>query len=185
MGRHAKPRRFTLVHRAISSGSSEDRREPGEAWGHELPEQGYLVQDALERTDTDTLRRCLEAMRRQLMSEQTDEPVRITREMVQHTVDYVLSGQLEEVEDTDLGAIVLMLRGYLTVLADEAESLLDTGRAVVREMTGRARRVADEEGVPSRATARHVARTARDLLHLLAIEGWWAARAKSRESARA
>lgn len=69
MGRHAKPRRFVLVRRAHPSGGSNDLGVAGGSLGHELPEQGHLVEYALEATDTATRRRFLEVMRRQLVSE--------------------------------------------------------------------------------------------------------------------
>ncbi|MFF4701130.1 DUF6415 family natural product biosynthesis protein [Streptomyces chattanoogensis] len=183
MGRHAKPRRFTLVRRALPSGGSDDRRVAGEAWGHELPEQGYLIQDALEATDTGTLRRFLEAMRSQLVSEQAGTPVRITPEAIRQTADYVFSGHLDKVDDAELTATVLTLRGYLTALVDEAEGFLDGGRAVVREMVGRARAIADEDDGPNRRLAQHAAATTRDLLSLLEQEGWQGADAREAVSA--
>ncbi|MEX2984278.1 hypothetical protein [Streptomyces sp. C36] len=114
MGKHAKPRRFTLVRRALPSGGSDDRRVAGEAWGHELPKLGYLVEDTLEATDTGTLRRFLEAMRRQLVSEQASTPVRITPEAIRQTADYVVSSHLDDVDDAELTATVLTLHGYLS-----------------------------------------------------------------------
>ncbi|MEV5136215.1 hypothetical protein AB0K71_15905 [Streptomyces syringium] len=122
-------------------------------------------------------------MRRQLVSEQAGTPVRITPETIRQTADYVFSGHLNEVEDAELMATVLTLRGYLSALADEAEVLLDGGRVVVRELLGRARAVADEDGCANLLIAQHAAATARDLLSLLEREGWDGA--DSREAASA
>lgn len=124
-------------------------------------------------------------MRRQHAEEQAGKPVRITPEAIRQTTDYVLSSHLDVAQDSELGATVPTLRGYLAALADEAEAQLDTGRVVVREMVRRARDVADDECRPSRASARHAAQTTRDLLALLTREGWDGTPAEPKERASA
>lgn len=185
MARHAKRRRFVLVARRSTAESVGDRRAPGAAWEHELPQRGFAISPQAKPPDADTVRRLLGAMRRQLLAEQAGRPIHITAESVQQTVDYVLSGHLDTMTDAELGATVLTLRGYLGALADEAESVLDTGRVVVREMVQRTRAVADEEGTPDCAGARRAAATARDLLMLLKLDGWQEGRAEPEEAASA
>ncbi|WP_028810954.1 DUF6415 family natural product biosynthesis protein [Streptomyces flavidovirens] len=182
MARHAKRRvSFSIVPRGLALRGSADRRETGSAWGHALPERGFAVSEEVQ-PDTDLLLRFLDAMRRQQVQDRGSEPATpITAEAIQQTADYVLSSHLDKAEDGELNATVLTLQGYLSALAQEAEAQLDTGRAVVREMVNRARTLADEECQPSRKSARHAAQTARDLLALLAREGWKASPADSKE----
>lgn len=122
-------------------------------------------------------------MRRQQVEESGDGPVHITVEAIQQTADYVLSTYLDQAEDGELDATILTLQGYLSALAQEAETQLDMGRIVVREMVTRARAVASEECRPSRKSARSAAQTTRDLLALLTREGWGTSTAETREPA--
>ncbi len=181
MARHAKRRAsFSLIPRNLGRRGDADHRKPGSAWGHRLPERGFAASDEVE-PDTDLLRQFLNAMRRQQVEECGDGPVPITVETIQQTTDYVLSRHLDEAQDGELDATVLTLQGYLSALAQEAETQLDTGRAVVREMVSRARAVAAEECRPSRKSARLAAHTARDLLALLTREGWGACQVEPEE----
>ncbi|MGY5137372.1 DUF6415 family natural product biosynthesis protein [Streptomyces nigrescens] len=91
---------------------------------------------------------------------------------MQQTIECVLGGHLDGQSGADLEMSVLMLRGYLTTMADQAEGDLDTGRAVFRETLRRAHRLAAEKYVPSALAARRLAQTIRDLLILLRFEGW-------------
>lgn len=172
MASHVKRRAFySLVPRGPALRRSSDRRESGSAWGHALPERGFAVSEEVQ-PDTDLLLRFLDAMRRQQVEERGSGPAPITVEAIQRTADYVLTSHLDTAQDGELDATVLMLQGYLSALAQEAEAQLDTGRVVVREMVSRARALADEECRPSRRSARDAAQTARDLLALLTGEGW-------------
>ncbi|PCG86332.1 hypothetical protein CIB93_08815 [Streptomyces sp. WZ.A104] len=137
-----------------------------------LPERGFAVSPSAGAPDTESLRRFLEAMRRQHAEESAGKTVLITPEAISQTADYVLSHHLNVAQGGDLDATAQTLRGYLAALADEAEAHLDTGRIVVREMVGRARSEADEEHQPSLAGVRRAAKTARDLLALMTREGW-------------
>ncbi|MER6380738.1 DUF6415 family natural product biosynthesis protein [Streptomyces sp. NPDC001127] len=177
MARHAKRSRFSLAtfrSRPSSAGQADvlaDRRVPGAACDHQPVD---LVSAALEKTDDDTLRQFLGALR-SWQVEESDEPVRITRETVRTTTDYVLSSHFDAVPDAEAEHTISTLRGFLTALADAAEADLDTGRVVVREVIRRARSVSGKELHPSKANARHAAETARDMLTLLEQEGWGAA----------
>ncbi|MFB8020026.1 hypothetical protein ACFC36_15870 [Streptomyces rubiginosohelvolus] len=172
MGKHAKPRAFTLFRRNASSGASAERRTPGESWIWDTSQRGDLTEGS---KDSDTLRRFLDGLRRQVVLDQGDAPLRITPEAVWQTSNYVLSSHLDEVRDEDLHATVLTMQGFLDALADAADSYLDTGRIVVREMIERARAATDKPGWSNRRLARHAAVTACELLSLLEREGWQAA----------
>ncbi|MFB7645750.1 hypothetical protein ACFC0S_00685 [Streptomyces sp. NPDC056084] len=169
MARHAKRRTFSVIPRGLGQRRPAESRERGSAWAYPLAERGFAAAGDVE-PETDLLRRFLDAMRRQ-QAEECDGPVRITVEAIQQTAEYVLSRHLDEAQDADLGATLLTLQGHLSALAEVAERQLDTGRVVVRELIRRARAVADEECRPSRASARHAAQTAQELLDLLVREG--------------
>ncbi|WKU46712.1 hypothetical protein Q3V23_23090 [Streptomyces sp. VNUA116] len=168
MARHAKRRAsFSLIPRGLGSRGSVDKRAPGSSWEYSLPEHGFAVSEEAQ-PDSELLRRFLDAMRRQQVEECDGRPLPITAEAIRQTANYVLSSHFDEAQDGELDATVLTLQGYLTVLAQEAETHLDTGRVVVRETVCRARAVADEEHQPSRRNARNAAQAAHDLLALLA-----------------
>ncbi|MQS34279.1 DUF6415 family natural product biosynthesis protein [Streptomyces katsurahamanus] len=120
--------------------------------------------------ETDLLRGLLEAMRRDLAAEAAQ--VRVTVAAVEKSIEYLLSSHVGQVEESELGAAVVTLRGYLAALVEDAESVLDDGRVVVRAMVDRARGVAGREGGQNSAEVREAAKTARDLLALLRREGW-------------
>ncbi|WP_143201146.1 DUF6415 family natural product biosynthesis protein [Streptomyces uncialis] len=91
---------------------------------------------------------------------------------IEQSIEYLLSNHLDQVEEGELDAAVITLRGYLTALVDEADAVLDSGRVVVRAMVDRARGVAGRESGQNRAEVREAAKTARDLLALMRREGW-------------
>ncbi|MBA2813306.1 hypothetical protein E0500_039835 [Streptomyces sp. KM273126] len=155
---------------------------PGAACDHQPVD---LVTAALEKTDDDLLRQFLGALRRWQVVEESDEPVRITRETVRTTADYVLSSHFDAVTDAETGHTVTTLRGFLAALADAAEADLDTGRVVVREVIRRARSVSSTDFHASKANARHAAETARDIFALLEREGWSATPEVAKEAASA
>ncbi|MFD7015860.1 DUF6415 family natural product biosynthesis protein [Streptomyces sp. NPDC059928] len=184
MARHAKRRTtFSIVPRGLGWRGPTENRERGSAWTQPLPERGFAVSED-GTPETDLLKRFLDAMRRQQAAESGDAPVRITVEAIQQTADYVLSSHLDQAQDSDLDATLLTLQGHLAALAEVAETQLDVGRVVVREMVTRARALADDVRRPSRTNARYAAQTARDLLSLLTREGWDTA-AESKEPASA
>jgi hypothetical protein len=136
MGRHAKNSRFSLLLRARPRGDRTDRldehRVPGAAWGHQSADP---VSVALGRPDDETLHRFLEALRSWQL-EESDEPIRITRETVHRTTEYVLSTHFDTVSDQDTGHTLSALRGFLLALAETAERDFDIGRIVLRELVG-------------------------------------------------
>ncbi|MFJ1593048.1 hypothetical protein ACIOD0_22810 [Kitasatospora albolonga] len=171
MGKHAKPRTFTLFYLTAASGGSAERRTPGESWVWETSRRGDLTEGS---QDTETLRRLLDRLRQQVVLEQADTPLQITPDAVRQTSNYVLSEHIDEVQDADLHSTVLTMQGFLDALAEAADGFLDTGRVVVREMTERARGATVQPGWSNRRLARHAAVTACELLSLLEREGWQA-----------
>ncbi|MGI5530120.1 DUF6415 family natural product biosynthesis protein [Streptomyces syringium] len=184
MGRHAKRRAsFSLVPRGLALRGSPERRKVGSSWEYGLPEPGFAATED-EQPEADLLRRFLNAMRRQQV-EECEGPLPVTVEAIRQTADYVLSSHLDKAQDGELDATVLTLQGYLSALAQEAETQLDMGRIVVREMVSRARTVASEECRPSRRNARGAAQTTRDLLALLTREGWGTSTVEPKEPVHA
>ncbi|MEW2221296.1 hypothetical protein AB0939_18730 [Streptomyces sp. NPDC006990] len=114
--------------------------------------------------------------------EDADEPVPVTRDTVERTVALVLSKRFDPVTDGEAEHTISTLRGFLLALADAAESELDTGRVVVREVVNRARATAYAPLGTSRADARSAAETLRDVLTLLEREGWGQAPGAVKES---
>lgn len=172
MGRHAQRGRFSLTPfaRPSSRGGVIELsvRRPGGAWDHREPDRESIAGTA---PDDGTAIRFLEALRRWQV-EESDEPVRITRETIRRTTDYVLSAHYDSVDDADTEHTVATLKGFLAALADAAEAHLDTGRIVVREVVARSRRLSAQKIQPSRTAARQAAETLRNALVLLEHEGW-------------
>jgi hypothetical protein len=172
MGRHAKSSRFSLLLRVRPREGRTDRldehRIPGAAWRRQ---SAAPVSVALGRPDDETLRRFLEALRSWQL-EESDEPIRITRETVHRTTEYVLSRHFDTESDEDTGHTLSVLRGFLLALAETAERDFDMGRIVLRELVGRARSLTAEQQPPSKSNVRRAATTARDLMILLDQEGW-------------
>ncbi|MCY0923292.1 MULTISPECIES: hypothetical protein [Streptomyces] len=172
MSKHAaQRRRFLILPRATrSEGSFSERRAPGSAWERPLPEAGFALAGETA-PEVAILQRCLEGLKRQLLAEQSDEPLRFTPEAVEQTTAYVLSGHLDEVDVAELANTYAILRGFLGALAQEAEALLDTGRIVVRELVQRAHAMTEDRSEGC-GCLQDAAATARDLLFLLEREGW-------------
>jgi len=185
MASHAKQRRFSFAfhdrpeHSNANAGPVE-RRTPGGADGKYRPTVPERLAEGAP--DEALLRRFLEAMHLWRL-EDSDEPVPVTRDAVVRTVTLVLSRQFDPVADGEAAHTVSTLRGFLLALADTAETDLDTGRVVVREVVKRARAMADAPLGTSRTDARRAAKTLRDVLTLLEQEGWGQAPGAVQEAA--
>lgn len=184
MARHSKQRRFSVIthdlHRhGHADACLDERRTPGAAWEHHPADPKRLAQGA---PDEAVLRTFLEAMYRWRM-EDSDELVPVTRDTVERTAALVLSKQFDPVADGEAEHTVRTLRGFLLALADSAESDLDPGRVVVREVVKRARAMADAPLGSSRRDARRAAKTLLDVLTLLEREGWGQAASARKEAA--